>query len=86
YQTRTVSVNVGTLPVDKLVLLLPNGIKLGDEDGDGDTDMYDYREFHACVTDVPIATPCRIFDFTADEQLGLNDYAQLANLINGPTP
>jgi len=82
YQSRTLAAPVADEPVDLLVLLLPNGAVLGDFEPDGDIDMRDYYRFHACFGETTAA--CRVFDFTADEDVTLADYAFLEDALLGP--
>ncbi|MFN0198016.1 MAG: M14 family zinc carboxypeptidase [Planctomycetaceae bacterium] len=84
YQTRTLAVSVGTSPVNTLVLLIPEGTKLGDVEPDGDLDMMDYVPYHACLGVEPIPAACRIFDFDADERITLTDHQMVTELLAGP--
>ncbi len=84
YQTRTIQVPVVNAPVDVRVLLLPNGVTLGDDKQDGDVDLADYAEFQKCYDISPIQTDCRIFDMDADEAVTLSDLDDWTAVLNGP--
>jgi hypothetical protein len=84
YQTRTIQVPVVNSPVDVPVLLLPNGVTLGDEMQDGDVDLADYAEFQKCFDVNPIQTTCRIFDMNADEAVNLSDLDEWTAALSGP--
>jgi len=84
YQTRTVPVSVGASPVSLTVLLVPEGVKLGDAEPDGDTDMKDYVPFHHCLGNPSPGPSCRVFDLNADEQIDLQDHQVMQVLLQGP--
>ncbi len=84
YQTRTVDVPVVNSPVDVPVLLLANGVSLGDEKQDGDVDLADYSEFQKCFDVAPIQTECRIFDMNADEAVNFDDLGEWTAALTGP--
>ncbi|MCP4249470.1 MAG: hypothetical protein GY778_20705 [bacterium] len=86
YQTRSLPVAVANQPVDRTVLLLPNGTVLGDGEPDGDIDLGDFAAYQICLTEVAISDPCRRFDLTADEQVTADDFAAFAPLLTGPSP
>lgn len=58
----------------------------GDHDGDGDVDLADFDEFAACVT-APgagaIGEGCDVFDFAADVDVDLQDYAEFQRRFDG---
>ncbi|GJM23860.1 MAG: hypothetical protein DHS20C16_02750 [Phycisphaerae bacterium] len=84
YQTRTIEVPVVNSPVDVPVLLLPDGVTLGDEKQDGDVDLADYAKFQECFDETPIQTECRIFDMDGDEAVNLSDIDDWTAALSGP--
>ena len=84
YQTRSLPVAVANQPVDQTVLLLPDGVVLGDGEPDGDIDLDDFATLQRCFTEVVISDACRRFDLTADEQVTSDDFAAFAPLLTGP--
>lgn len=84
YGTRTIAVPVANAPVDVPVLLLPNGVTLGDDKQDGDVDLADYAKFQECFEVTPIPNDCRIMDMDGDEAVNLSDVGEWTALLAGP--
>ncbi len=84
YGTRTIAVPVANAPVDVPVLLLPDGVTLGDDKQDGDVDLADYAKFQQCFEVTPIPTDCRIMDMDGDEAVSLSDVDEWAAVLAGP--
>ncbi|MCP4594003.1 MAG: exo-alpha-sialidase [bacterium] len=57
----------------------------GDQDCDGDVDLYDFFVFQDCFTTTgPVASQCGNLDFDDDDNVDLDDYAVFQGSLNGP--
>ncbi|MCK4660908.1 MAG: hypothetical protein KAV82_15415 [Phycisphaerae bacterium] len=64
-------------------LLLRSGAP-GDFDNDGDVDLLDYAEFHACFESGEASDSCRFFfDLDADDDLDLHDFSIFQSWFTG---
>ncbi len=60
-------------------------VRDGDQDADGDVDLYDFGAFQACFDpDGPLHTGCLVFDFDGDEDVGLDDLVSFESQLTGP--
>ncbi len=58
--------------------------QLGDFDGDGDTDLNDYKGFFGCWLD-PSGNNCAVFDLNGDGTIGLPDFGVFQRMFEAGT-
>jgi hypothetical protein len=61
-----------------------NANRLGDADGDLDTDLADYARLQHCFAVSPVVPECSMFDFDDDGSIDLADYVAFSAELVGP--
>ncbi|MCP4248787.1 MAG: exo-alpha-sialidase [bacterium] len=57
----------------------------GDQDADGNVDLYDWGGFQRCFAPAgPVALGCSVFDSDGDDDVDLDDYVQFEAALGGP--
>jgi hypothetical protein len=77
----------GTIGAERDILYATSCVPVtyGDHDCDGDVDLANFWSFQQCFTMTgPVAGGCEDFDFDADDNVDLDDYAVFEGSLGGP--